>query len=166
MISAYVDGELTGTEMLEIRRHMSECPQCEHEHESIRAMKHAVSLLRTVPPRQDFAHSIIRRLDEVRIPGYQRFFNSIAVSVHKKLSPVAAALAASGLALVVLSSGGIENAAQEVSQAVPGTSLMARAVEANTIPTSSISLNPQPLTVVDTVSYSTEPVIHWTSMGE
>ncbi|OFX17755.1 MAG: hypothetical protein A2Z18_01870 [Armatimonadetes bacterium RBG_16_58_9] len=165
MMSAYVDAELTGAEMLEIRRHLAGCRECANEHESIRLMKHAVSRLRTVAPREDFAHFIIARLDEVRIPGYQRVLNSVAVLVHKKLSPVAAALAASGLALVVLSAGGMDDVAQEVNSAVAGSSLVARAGEINMIPGSNISLRPQALEIADTMSYGREPVVQWTSLG-
>jgi len=109
LISAYIDGELTGAEMLEIRRHLSDCPECTEEYESIRATKLALSRLATAAPRPDLAESIIRTLDVVRVPLYQRAINSAVRFAHSKLSPVAAALAASGLALVLLSASGIDN---------------------------------------------------------
>jgi len=109
LISAYIDGELAGAEMLEIRRHLSDCPECTEEYESIKATKLALSRLATVVPRPDLAESIIRTLDVVRVPIYQQVINSIVKLAHSKLSPVAAALAASGLALVLLSASGIEN---------------------------------------------------------
>ncbi len=109
LISAYIDGELTGAEMLEIRRHLSDCPECAEEHESIRATKLVLSRLATAVPRPDLADSIIRSLDVVRVPFYQRVINSVVRFAHSKLSPVAAALAASGLALVLLSASGIDN---------------------------------------------------------
>jgi anti-sigma factor RsiW len=107
-MSAYVDGELTGAEMLEIRRHMSECPDCAEEHESIRFTKMAVAGLRTAAPRRDMAESIMRMLDEVTIPRHQRLAGSMLRFVHEKLSPVAAALAVSGAALVIMSAGGVD----------------------------------------------------------
>lgn len=108
-MSAYVDGELTGAQMLEIRRHLGECPDCSDEHESIRITKLAVSRLRTAAPRRDLASSIMKMLDEVEVSPYQRVVNSLVRFLHGRLSPVAAALAASGLALVLLSAGGIDD---------------------------------------------------------
>lgn len=111
LMSAYVDGELTGEEMLAIRRHMSECKECAQEHESIRMTKLAVANLRTAVPRTDLARSISMRLDVVQVPRYQRYVCSVFRTMHEKLSPVAAALAVSGLALVILSGGPAEKLA-------------------------------------------------------
>ncbi|MCL5102749.1 MAG: zf-HC2 domain-containing protein [Armatimonadetes bacterium] len=109
LMSAYVDGELTGTEMLEIRRHMSECSECSEEHESTLVTKRALSRLRTMTPREHFVASMMSSLEAVEIPRYQRLVNSAARFAHRKLSPVAAALAASGVALVLMSAGGMDN---------------------------------------------------------
>lgn len=111
LMSAYVDGELTGEEMLAIRRHMSQCEECAEEHESIRMTKLAVANLRTAAPRKDFARLIMTQLDEVQIPRYQRYVSSVFRVMHEKLSPVAAALAVSGVALVILSGGPTEKLA-------------------------------------------------------
>ena len=105
-ISAYVDGELTGAEMLEIRRHLSECPDCREEYDSIRQVKFSIAGLRTVTPRPEFVASIVSRLDEVSIPRYQRVLTALHGFATRKLSPVAAALAVSGVALAILAAGG------------------------------------------------------------
>lgn len=104
--SAYVDGELTGAEMLEIRRHLSNCRECSEEYEFVRATKLAVARLRTVAPPEHLVASIVARLDQVSIPPYQRALNVLFKFAAKKLSPVAAALAVSGIALAILSAGG------------------------------------------------------------
>lgn len=117
-MSAYVDGELTGVEMLEIRRHLSDCPECAEEHESIRVTKQAVSRLRSAAPRRDLAASILLSLDEVQVTSYQRAVNATMRFLHGRLSPVAAALAASGLALVLLSAGGVDRIQPDTSQTV------------------------------------------------
>ena len=106
LLSAYVDGELTGVEMLSIRRHLSDCGECAEEYEAVRFTKMAVVRLATVQPRESFAALILKNLDHVYVSPQQRLINAILGSVHEKLSPVAAALAASGLALVLLTSGG------------------------------------------------------------
>lgn len=105
-ISAYVDGELTGAEMLEIRRHLSDCKECSEEYELVRSMKFAVARLRTVAPPENLAAAIAARLDEVSIPRYQRALNGLFRFAERKLSPVAAALAVAGVALAILASGG------------------------------------------------------------
>lgn len=124
LLSAYVDGELTGAEMLEIRRHLSYCPECSEEHEALLFMKRAVSRLRTVAPRQDFMVELMSSLDVVRVSPYQKAMNSMMRFVHRRLSPAAAALAASGVALVIMSAGGMDvitlNTDQEPSGAQYG----------------------------------------------
>jgi|YNPNPStandDraft_1061719.scaffolds.fasta_scaffold17559_2 anti-sigma factor RsiW len=109
LISAYVDGELSGAEMLAIRRHLSECAECAEEYESIRLVKQAVSRLRAVVPRKDFVAAVASRLDEARLTPYQRFAARAAAFLQGKLSPVAAALAAYGVALVLMTAGGIDD---------------------------------------------------------
>ena len=108
LMSAYMDGELTGAEMLEIRRHLSDCEDCAEEHESTRLVKQAMSRLRTVTPRKDFAELILAKLEVVETPAYQRLIDAAARFVHGRLSPVAAAIAASGVALMLLTAGGID----------------------------------------------------------
>ena len=164
LMSAYVDGELTGFEMLAIRRHLSECAECGEEHESVRLMKQAVARLRTVAPREEFADAILSRLDEVEIPRYQRLVYSMANFVHRKLSPVAAALAASGIALVILSAGGVDGVRPQ-SNLVANSPFGARIEDASVIPEvpgSWIAITSGPLEVAD--PYSSQPTFRLTSL--
>jgi anti-sigma factor RsiW len=39
LISPYLDGELSGAQMSQMRRHLSECPGCQREIEEFRALK-------------------------------------------------------------------------------------------------------------------------------
>lgn len=118
LISAYVDGELTGEEMLAIRRHLSECDECAEECESIRLTKQALVNLRTAVPRRELAVSILKQLDEVEIPRHQRLADSFLRFLHDKLSPVAAALAVSGAALVIMSAGNVDNITPQTGREV------------------------------------------------
>lgn len=43
LISAYVDGELTGWQMIEVRRHIEACPECVRELKEFRILKSALS---------------------------------------------------------------------------------------------------------------------------
>lgn len=117
-MSAYVDGELTGEEMLAIRRHLSACSDCRAEHESVLAVKKAVANLATARPRADLTAAILRRLDLVTIPKHHRLADWLIRTLNDRVSPVAAALAVSGLALIMLSAGGLDTMTSPASQTV------------------------------------------------
>jgi len=129
LMSAYIDGELSGMEMLEIRGHLSECADCADEYESLRAVKRVCARLRAVAPGEGFQTTILARLDEVSTPPYQRMVNWVLGAVHGRLSPVAAALTASAIALVILSAGGIESVRPESSVEVVASAPFAARVE-------------------------------------
>ncbi len=120
LMSAYIDGELTGEEMLAIRRHMATCPDCAAEHESILVTKRAIANLAIAKPRTDFAAAIISRLDEVTVPKHQRAANWLIRTLHEKVSPIAAALAVSGAALVLMSAGEVDKLAPVASANISG----------------------------------------------
>ena len=107
LMSAYVDGELPGTDMLAIRRHLSECAECAQEHESMCLLKQAISRLRTAVPRKDFAAAIMSRLEDQQVSAYHRLAAWATRFAHARLSPVAAALAVSGAALVLMTAGSV-----------------------------------------------------------
>ena len=64
LLSAYIDRELAGAEMLPIRHHLDVCPGCAAEHESLRRVK------------SPEGGALIRRLE---IP-HGRFVREIALS--------------------------------------------------------------------------------------
>lgn len=135
LISAYVDGELTGAEMLEIRRHLSECSECMEEYESIRMTKLVVTRLRNVTPSRDLAACIVQKLDEVSIPPYQRLLTRMFNYTAQKLSPVAAAMMVSGLALVFLAGGGQDRLVVEKHNVVATAPLSLKIENASVLPT-------------------------------
>ncbi|MCW5941868.1 MAG: zf-HC2 domain-containing protein [Fimbriimonadaceae bacterium] len=50
-LSAYVDGELTGSEMIRVREHVGRCPVCRDELEGLRGLKRALGAMSVpVPP--------------------------------------------------------------------------------------------------------------------
>jgi anti-sigma factor RsiW len=106
VISAYVDGELTGHEMLAIRSHVLHCEECGEEMESIRRAKVLLSRLRTMEPRAGFADQILANLGDSKPGPYQRLLSAIDYNLRRRISPVAAALAVAGLAMVVLTPRG------------------------------------------------------------
>lgn len=118
LMSAYIDGELTGIEMLDIRAHLHDCPECRREYESLRLVKQTLAELKTVAPREEFASSILQQLDAVEVTGYQHFVNTVFSFLHKRMTPVATALAVSGAALVILSVGGVDNGQKNSNSAM------------------------------------------------
>jgi anti-sigma factor RsiW len=116
LISAYIDGELTGTEMLAIRRHLSECADCAQEYESMRSLKEAMSRLRTVMPRKDFVADIFTKVQEQHVPRQRMFSTWLSKLASTNLSPVTAALAVFGAALVLLTAGGMEGFNSDLSR--------------------------------------------------
>jgi anti-sigma factor RsiW len=54
-MSAYLDGELSGFEMLEIRSHLGCCPNCKEESEDLRKLKWLMQCLPDNEPAPDFA---------------------------------------------------------------------------------------------------------------
>ncbi len=109
LMSAYVDGELTGVEMLDIRRHLAECSECEEEYEAVLLTKQAVSRLISVAPREEFVAMLMSNLNVVQVSPYQKAANSLWRLVHTKMAPVAAAAAAAGVAIFIMTSGNFES---------------------------------------------------------
>lgn len=54
LLSAFLDAELTGTEMLDIRAHLDRCTACREEYQSLRETKHLLSSLALQAPRAGF----------------------------------------------------------------------------------------------------------------
>jgi len=57
-LSAYLDGEICGTEMMMIRSHLQYCPSCESELEEIQAIKRLMVAL----PGAEPSESLVERL--------------------------------------------------------------------------------------------------------
>jgi anti-sigma factor RsiW len=154
LISAYIDGELTGIEMLEIRRHLGDCHACTTQYESLRETKQLLARLKYATPRPDLASRICARLDVVQIPGYQRVLNSLLAYGRARVTPLAAGCAAVSVTLMLL-----------VSTSVHGPDVVALnrssfAVGSLGMPT----VSSKPATVEDTFSHSTEAPQTFASM--
>lgn len=133
LISAYVDGELTGADMLDIRSHLRECPDCTEEYESIRATKLLVARLNTMAPREDLAAGIMHRLNQINTPPHQRALSRMTGYIGRKLSPVVAALAVSGVAFAFLAVGG-QNKLASNNEVVANAPISLHAQEVSLVP--------------------------------
>ncbi len=94
-LSAYIDQELPGSEMLRIRAHVTRCPLCMREEEALRALKHMLSNTPGVEPPSGFEQRLmtcIQAEQAVRV-------RSVAIGLPIL---ICVSLAAAGLAFVAL----------------------------------------------------------------
>lgn len=63
-LSAYLDQELSGMEMLQIRSHLSSCDRCRAEQESLRRMKLLLGRLRSIEPPPVLREAAVRRFEQ------------------------------------------------------------------------------------------------------
>lgn len=110
LMSAYIDNELTGMEMLAIRRHTSVCKECELELEAFLSTKESLSRLKNVTPKVDILNIILSRLDNESSSFQQRMW--VYISSHcarKHMKTAFVSLAACGVALLAVNINEIGN---------------------------------------------------------
>jgi anti-sigma factor RsiW len=74
-LSCYIDGELSGREMILIRRHLDFCRSCDSELESLRATKQLLGSLGVPAVRPDFEERLVQGVlgcEKERIPLLER----------------------------------------------------------------------------------------------
>ena len=103
-----MDGELTGVEMIQIRRHLADCRECTEQYESLRHTKHLLSRLTYMEPRAGLVETICTQLRSIEVPAYQKFWHRVWALGHVHLAPVATGCLALGVILVFLVSGPIK----------------------------------------------------------
>ncbi len=75
LLSAYIDREITGYEMLEMREHLGRCTECRSEHESLLTVKRLLSALPDKEPRVEMLWSIDRVVSRNPVEAaFDRFF--------------------------------------------------------------------------------------------
>jgi hypothetical protein len=100
LMSAYVDSELSGMEMLALRQHLSGCSDCSLEYEGIRGTKRALGGMRPVQPSDALAQRICMRLDLVAPPPREKPL--AALRKHFTIFPVRFRFAAVGMGVFAL----------------------------------------------------------------
>ena len=106
LLSAYIDGELDGMNMLSVRAHISDCDSCCRDYESLRATKQLLARMPTASPQKDFAKAICSRLDAVEMPMYMKLWSGLRSGLHAKTSPAFAAVAAVTVAFLLVGAKG------------------------------------------------------------
>lgn len=98
LISAYVDCELPGVEMLSIRQHLNQCSECNLEFESLLSIKRAFGRLQPRRPASDLPNRIFQCLGQVSHPPHEQFLASL--SKRFTFFPAKVRFAAVGMAVL------------------------------------------------------------------
>lgn len=61
-LSAYLDRELSGEEMIDVRAHLVRCPECQDEEQSLRSLKRLLCGLEAPDPAPDFQARLLARV--------------------------------------------------------------------------------------------------------
>jgi len=101
-LSEYLDGELESAERLELERHLASCGACATALEDLREVAARAASLPVRPPASDLWTGIEPRLDPVN--GVVTPFQA---RVTRRVSFTLPQLVAAGLALMVMSGGGV-----------------------------------------------------------
>jgi hypothetical protein len=74
LISAYLDRELTGADMLQVREHLNGCRACRQEHDDLARMKSVLVRMRAAEPFGDYVAATVLRLHvaQGRAPAERR----------------------------------------------------------------------------------------------
>jgi len=72
LLSAYLDQELTGEEMLAVRAHLGGCPLCRSEHQSLSDTKRLLASLALQTPRADLEQLLLSDADRASRPWTSR----------------------------------------------------------------------------------------------
>ena len=59
-LSAYLDRELAGDQMIAVRSHVEYCPECQAELETLRVVKSGLASLPVLEPREGYADDVLR----------------------------------------------------------------------------------------------------------
>lgn len=73
LLSAYIDGELTGEEQLKIQEHLRQCEECNEEHESLLLTKRLICSLKMKEPREELEARILNAVAQESAPSRRRF---------------------------------------------------------------------------------------------
>lgn len=92
-ISEYLDNELTGEQMLEVRHHLRECENCRREVESLRSVKKSLQQMKSIAPNADFEQRLFATVCNAKAEPRKRSFRpAIAIGVAASAAIIASAL--------------------------------------------------------------------------
>jgi predicted anti-sigma-YlaC factor YlaD len=106
LISAYVDSEIPGVEMLAVRQHLSDCPECNSEFESLLRVKRAYGALSPKDPSPALAMRIHQEIEALSQTPREHVVATLRrrfTFVHTRLGLAAASIAVFAVLLTVRS---------------------------------------------------------------
>ena len=62
LLSAFVDGEVSAAEALQVREHLAQCPECRALYEQLKALHTSFSDLEEIPAPENFAQGVMSRI--------------------------------------------------------------------------------------------------------
>lgn len=126
LISAYLDGELSGMEMFAVREHVHSCQSCSAELEGTRQMKAIMGRLRPVKPSTGLEASLLAALGAETVPANIRFQNWLHSHFSYRLQPAATAVAVCA-ALLVVAMGRVPRSVDDTAAMFPSAFSLAPA---------------------------------------
>jgi anti-sigma factor RsiW len=107
-LSDYIDGTLGSRHSMQVRDHLTDCPHCREEYESLRKLRTLLGALPPPRPRRDFWAGAFEQVgiqeaaprwrERVRIPAWL----SLRARFAESVAPRAALFATTGVALLLL----------------------------------------------------------------
>jgi anti-sigma factor RsiW len=92
-LSAYLDAELTGEQMIKVRRHLQECPTCAEEAESVKTLLSALGSMKMEQPPAGFEQRLMASLPADRKPIKVKRIAVFGLAAASSLAAAAAATA-------------------------------------------------------------------------
>ncbi|HTQ08512.1 MAG TPA: zf-HC2 domain-containing protein [Fimbriimonadaceae bacterium] len=89
LLSAYIDEELPGRAMLDIRRHLAECGECAEDLRCVEGVKRMLSATAVPEPSVGFEDRLVSRVLSEAPPPAQRRASFVTLSVVAAMSMIA-----------------------------------------------------------------------------
>ncbi len=93
LLSAFVDGELSGADMMRVREHVRNCPACSTDLDDIRLLKCALGQLRPISVSEGLEERLIEALGAAEVPVSVRIWDWLRSTLGRRLEPASAAVA-------------------------------------------------------------------------
>lgn len=102
LLSSYIDGELSGSEMLQVREHLDHCHCCSEEIEGLRMIKRFTSGMRPAAPSPHLEAAILMSLETVTIPVHSRLISRVRAWASQRFEPATFAVAGCAVLLMAV----------------------------------------------------------------
>ena len=91
-LSAYLDRELSGEQMIALRSHLEVCAECARELDSLRGLKSSLGRLSVMEPREGFAEDVMRLVRNAPVQPAPRISLPLVLATSAAAAVVAVVL--------------------------------------------------------------------------